>query len=262
MRVVSLASGSKGNAYLVQEGENALLIDCGLHYKTLVARLGFVLGEAAEEILAKSLVGVLITHSHVDHTQGLRVFIKHYPTVPIFANAMTAETVACEQKIDEEAFVCFENGQPFESGPFTIKAFSIPHDTSDPVGYQIRTTGETYFHATDIGSPLDSVGVNLAEADFATLESNHDPVMLRQSGRPPSTIQRIWGPRGHLSNDQSAELVKKFAAPRLKRLALGHLSRDCNTPHFAEETMRAALKEIGREDIVLKILDQDSVLEL
>lgn len=262
MRVVALASGSKGNAYLVGEGEYALLIDCGLNYKTLASRLADVPRAASSAELPGRIRAVLLTHSHVDHTQGLRVFLNKHPEISVFANTMTAEAVAYEQKIDEEAFTCFENDQPFELGPFMIKAFSIPHDTSDPVGYLVRSSAETYFHATDIGSPLDSIGVNFAEADFATLESNHDSVMLRQSGRPQSLIQRIWGPRGHLSNEQAAELVKNFASPRLKRLALGHLSRDCNTPRFAEETMRAAFEEIGRVDVALKILDQDSVVEI
>ena len=35
MRVVSLASGSKGNAYLVEHCVEALLIDCGVCYKKL-----------------------------------------------------------------------------------------------------------------------------------------------------------------------------------------------------------------------------------
>ena len=106
------------------------------------------------------------------------------------------------------------------------------------------------------------VGLKLAEADVATLESNHDPVMLRTSGRPPCLIQRIAGPRGHLSNDQACDLVKRFASPRLKRLALAHLSRDCNAPHIAEGAMRAALAEMGRVDVGLSVLSQNDVVEI
>ena len=104
--------------------------------------------------------------------------------------------------------------------------------------------------------------VKLAEADFATLESNHDPVLLRQSGRHPSLIQRIAGPRGHLSNDQACGLVRRFASPKLKSLALAHLSRDCNVPRMAEEAMRATLLEMGRPDVSLKVLCQDESVEL
>ena len=166
---------------------------------------------------------------------------------------MTAETIVAEQGVAEDAFVCFENGQDFEVGPFAVHPFSIPHDTSDPVGYLVRSD-ETYFHGTDIGTPLDSIGLQLAEADVATLESNHDREMLRHSGRAPSLIQRIAGPRGHLANDEAAALVARFASPRLRALNLAHLSQDCNEPYLAEREMRAALAEIGRSDITLTVL--------
>ena len=246
MRVIPLASSSKGNAYVVQQDGVSVLIDCGVNLKTLKGLL-------AEKDLEPTFEAVLVTHSHSDHTKGLGPLLHKFPDLPVYANAMTAETVACQEKLSDSAFVCFENGQDFEIGPFAVSAFSIPHDTSDPVGYLIRGD-ETYFHGTDIGTPLDSVGVHLAEADFATLESNHDPVMLRTSGRPPSLIQRIAGPRGHLSNDQACELVSKFASTRLKRLFLAHLSQDCNAPHLALAAMRATLDRMGRPDVEVEVL--------
>ena len=75
-------------------------------------------------------------------------------------------------------------------------------------------------------------------------------------------IQRIAGPRGHLSNDQACELVRRFASPRLRKLALAHLSRDCNVPRIAEEAMRSTLVEMGRDDVSLKVLCQDEIVEL
>ena len=253
MRVASIASGSRGNAYLVEQGGEAVLIDCGLPYKTLKARVEALCG--AVGIGVPRVHGVLLTHSHRDHVFGLKALFGRRG-VPVYANAMTAETTVCQECIDASMFACFENGQPFSLGPFEISAFSVPHDTSDPVGYVVRGAC-VYFHATDVGVPLDSVGVKLAEADVATLESNHDPVMLRTSGRPPSLIQRIAGPRGHLSNDDAGDLVRRFASPRLRRLALAHLSQDCNAPHLAERAAREALLDAGRHDVELRILSQD-----
>ena len=237
MKIVPLASSSSGNAYVVETEGSAVLVDCGICYKHL------------KDI---SIDAVLITHSHTDHVSGLKTFLKHRD-IPIYANVMTAEAVAHECGIDDSAFVCFENGQGFEVGAFTVSAFSVPHDTSDPVGYLLKADGETYFHGTDIGTPLDSIGLKLAEATIATLESNHDPVMLRTSGRPPYLIQRIAGPRGHLSNDQACELVRRFASPRLKKLFLAHLSHQCNARHIAICLMRETLKEMGRDDIELEV---------
>ena len=243
MNVIPIASSSKGNAYVVEQDGAALLIDCGICLKALRGAYD-----------PSRLSAVLITHSHDDHISGLPVLLKHYD-LPVYANEMTAESVISLVRVDESRFVCFENGQRFAIGGFTVHPFSIPHDTSDPVGYLVSAGGMTYFHGTDIGTPLDSIGLKLAEADIATLESNHDSVMLRTSRRPPSLVQRIAGPRGHLSNDQAAELVRKFASPRLKKLFLAHLSHECNTPRFALDAMRTALSEIGRADVELELAE-------
>jgi len=240
VNVLPIASSSKGNAYVVEQGGAALLVDCGVSCRCLKARFDL-----------SRLCGVLVTHNHVDHVSGLKRLLNS-ADVPVFANAMTAEAVAEQEGIDDAAFVCFENGQPFELGPFTVSPFSIPHDAADPVGYLIRGDG-TYFHGTDIGTPLDSIGVKLAQADLATLESNHDSVMLKTSQRPPSLKQRIAGPRGHLSNDQACELVRRFASPCLRHLWLAHLSGECNAPHLALGAMRDTLAEMGRTDIEVEV---------
>jgi len=240
VKIVPIASSSKGNAYVIEEDGAALLIDCGVSCKCLKAAVDL-----------SHLCGILITHNHVDHISGLQRLLKCVD-VPVFANAMTAEAVGEQEHVDANAFVCFENGQPFDVGPFSVSPFSIPHDASDPVGYLIRGE-QTYFHGTDIGTPLDSIGLKLAEAELATLESNHDPVMLKTSTRPPSLKQRIAGPRGHLSNDQACELVKRFASPRLKHLWLAHLSGECNVPHLALGAMKETLAAMGRADVEVEV---------
>ena len=251
MRILPVASSSKGNAYVVEEDGAAVLIDCGVSCRCVCKALE-ALGIPKDEIPSR-VQGVLVTHNHSDHVSGLGALLNRY-RLPVYANEMTAEAAIAQEKLDEGAFCCFENGQEFEIGPFAVHPFSVPHDAADPVGYLIRSGGTVYFHGTDIGTPLDSVGLKLAEADVATLESNHDPVLLRNSARPACLKQRISGPRGHLSNDDAAYLVKRFASPRLKRLFLAHLSGECNVPHVAEASMRAALAEIGRTDIELTVI--------
>ena len=90
MRVVSIASGSKGNAYLVEEDGEAILVDCGVCYKKL------------KDI---EFSAVLVTHSHADHVCGLGTLLKRRD-IPVFANAMTAEAVVHECGTPEDAFVC------------------------------------------------------------------------------------------------------------------------------------------------------------
>ena len=254
MRAVSLASGSAGNAYCVESDGAVLLVDCGISCRDLVSRC------RAARIDPRTIAGAVFTHNHIDHVKGLATFHRRFPDAGLFANWMTAEAIASVTGVPEEDFSIFENGQEFEVGPFSVKPFHVPHDVPDPVGYLVRAGGETYFHATDVGAPLDSIGVNLSEADYATLESNHDPVMLAQSARPECLKARIRGDHGHLANCDAADLVRRFASPRLKALALAHLSRECNAPHVAERTMRETLVAMGRTDVELKVLGQDEVV--
>ncbi len=256
MRVVSLASGSHGNATLVESQGQVLLIDCGLSCRALTQRC------QAAGISLEQVCAVVFTHDHRDHTYGVKGFHKKYPEVPLFANWMTADAITVGQKLKDDPFYNFENGQSFSVGPFEICAFSIPHDVSDPVGYVVRAEEQTFFHATDVGTPLDSIGVHLAEADIAILESNHDPILLHQSDRAEVLKQRIRGPRGHLSNEDAAALVRKWASPKLRCLALGHLSQECNEPHIAERVMRETLTQINRTDIALAILSQYEICEI
>lgn len=255
MKVVALSSGSKGNAYVIEQGGEALLVDCGIGPRILKARMSAFFTDELR------FHGVLITHNHSDHVSGLVAFLRNHPGVPVFANEMTADAVSYETGVPPDAFVCFENGQDFDVGPFRVEPFPVPHDASDPVGFLI-TGLKTYFHATDVGTPLDSVGRRLSSAEMATIEFNHDPVMLRTSGRQPSLIRRISGPRGHLSNDDASGFLTRFASASLEKIALAHLSQDCNVPHLALECARSALASAGLADVEVKVFRQDEAVLL
>ena len=247
MTFVPIASSSSGNAYVVENDGRALLIDCGVPLKEVESRCL----EAGVD--AGSVEGVLVTHNHSDHISCLRPFLRRHD-VPVYANALTADAVAAATGLDAGAFVIFENGQVFEMAGFDVRPFSIPHDTPDPVGYLVSSHDGTYFHGTDIGSPVESVGRMFSLADEATLESNHDVELLLGSGRSETLKRRILGPRGHLSNDDAADFAAHYASARLKRLHLAHLSGECNVPRIALKTMAETLARAGRADIEIDVI--------
>ena len=72
LRIHVLASGSKGNASLVENtttGEG-ILVDCGICKRDVFARSA----EAGFDL--KKLKAILITHEHSDHTKGLKVLYR------------------------------------------------------------------------------------------------------------------------------------------------------------------------------------------
>ena len=76
--------------------------------------------------------------------------------------------------------------------------------------------------------------------DAVVIESNYDLEMLKNGAYPESLKQRIGGRHGHLSNAESAGLVRA-AGRRLKWACLAHLSADNNNPELAVATRRQQL---------------------
>ena len=76
IRIISLYSGSVGNAFLIHTEKGAILIDGGKNAKRLCTALSEV-GVCPDEIKA-----VFITHEHSDHVSALPVFLKKHP-IPV-----------------------------------------------------------------------------------------------------------------------------------------------------------------------------------
>ena len=255
MQLRVFGSGSKGNALAVRSGGTLLLLDCGFSCRELEKRM------TACCVCPADVTAVLFTHDHDDHCKGIATFHKRHPLVPLYANGNTADAIATLTGV-EDGWRIFETGEPFAIGDVSVSAFSIPHDAADTVGYLFSDAASSLFVATDMGVPTLPVKYALTQATCAVLESNHDPTLLACSDRPVSLKQRIAGRCGHLSNQDAADLVREVAPPNLKTLLLAHLSRPCNAPHLALESMREALKDIEREDVALAALDQDEPSDL
>lgn len=256
MRLRVFGSGSQGNALAVRSaGGTLLLVDCGFSCRELERRM------ADCGVCPDAAAALLFTHDHTDHCKGVATFHKRHPHVPLYANGNTADAIATLTGV-EDGWRVFETAEPFGIGDVEVTAFSIPHDAADTVGYLFADEAATLFVGTDMGVPTLPVKDALARATCAVLESNHDPTLLACSDRPVSLKQRIAGRCGHLSNADAADLVRDVAPARLRTLLLAHLSRPCNAPHLALEAMRQALQDIGRPDVALAALDQDTPSDL
>ena len=247
MELCVLSSGSCGNCIYVSAGDTELLVDDGISYCLLKSSLAEI-GRSPDRVAA-----VLFTHEHSDHCSGLRPFCRKHPETALYATEGTASGVELSVnsgkcKPCDMMWTVFESGcQPFEIGDLQITPFQIPHDASDPVGYVISDGVHRVAVATDIGIATELIRRRLSGCDAIVLEANHDVEMLRASSRPQSTIQRILGRHGHLSNEQSAELLAEVASPSLKAVFPAHISGECNTLDLAEAAMRSALKSVGLE---------------
>ena len=127
--------------------------------------------------------------------------------------------------------------EPFHLGDLTVEPFRISHDAADPVGYRLAHNGKQCAVATDMGCYDDYTIDHLKGLDVLLLESNHDVRML-QAGRYPYYLKRrILGEKGHLSNETAGRLLGEVLHDGIRRIFLGHLSKENNYEELAYETV-------------------------
>lgn len=278
MQVVSLGSGSSGNALFVAagpEGRTRLLVDAGLSARTIVQRLHTI------GVSPSQLSGILVTHEHSDHVQGIPMLMKRY-AVPVIADPRTLEaieegikagawrtdtgkivsannprivgeptdfaiTVSETQQVQSNSlFVPFPVGSRRLFGDVKVTSFSTSHDAIAPCGYLLYADGCHVCIVTDTGRVTSETLKAIRYADLLILESNHDRERLLDGPYPQSLKRRILSSKGHLSNDQAAcAVLKAWSLKGTRCLWLAHLSRTNNTPSLAVAHMRAHLQNAG-----------------
>lgn len=245
-----LGSGSGGNAALLRSASGVLLLDAGLSAAQLTARLEIA------GVSPAGLSGVLLTHEHGDHTRGLGVFTRKY-RIPLLANALTREVLQ-ESVPAEGLWKTIPCGGIFSFAGFDIETFRVPHDAVDPMGFILKAGRVSLGVLSDLGHATSLIRAKMQSLDAVFIEANYDEQMLASdTKRPWSTRQRIAGRHGHLSNDQTAELLQETATDLLQRVVLGHLSRDCNSPEAASARVRAALSAANCSHTSVECASQD-----
>lgn len=227
----SLYSGSSGNSLFVESENTKLLVDAGISSKKIEEAL------ANLEIDPTSIDGILITHEHSDHVQGLGTFAKKF-NLPVFVNEKTLDAMPKQkEKISEKNIKLFNINEKFEIGDLKVKPFSIPHDAANPCGFNIFKDDKKISIATDIGHMTNGILKNLEDSIFIMLESNYDPEVLKYSKYPYQLKTRIAGPDGHLSNELAGKTISYLLNSGLKQAVLGHLSKQSNFPELAYKTV-------------------------
>lgn len=249
-RLTILGSGSAGNCAYLEAGDTRLLVDAGFSARQIRQRL------ATLQRTPETLTGILITHEHSDHIQGLPQLAARLG-LPVYCNRLTRDEIIHAFPDARFDFRVFETGAGFDLGDVGVESFSVPHDAQDPVGFLLRTNDGNIGFLTDLGHATKLVVERVRCANVLVLEANHDVKLLQDDPRRPWSLkQRILSRHGHLSNEAAAEVAAQIVTTELRRLYLGHLSRDCNRPELALHAVNRRLQELGAHHVAVETAAQ------
>lgn len=235
MRVKALASGSSGNAFLVQAGDTTVLVDAGIPLARLLPAL------AAAGVTPDQLTCLLLTHEHADHLTAAAGLARRF-RVPILGSA---GTLAClPGRVGER--VCVTAGSQMRLGELSVTPFAIPHDGAQPLGYVLEEGETRICLATDLGHVPPELLSIFRSCELLIVEANHDVQRLWNGPYPRFLKERVAAPTGHLSNDQTAECLVACASGAPQRVWLAHLSAVNNSPSSA---LRSVAQRLRRAEI-------------
>jgi phosphoribosyl 1,2-cyclic phosphodiesterase len=254
LRFISFGSGSSGNCYFLYTEHDGMLIDVGVGIRSLKKHLrdyGLSLSQVHR---------VLITHDHADHIKSVGS-ISHDYQLPVYATRAVHQGIdrnyCVTRKVSEELRRLVEPGSALPMGDFVVTPFSVPHDSSDNVGYFVEACGARFCIITDAGCVTPEMAEYIGKAQYLVIEANHDREMLEQGPYPQHLKVRILSETGHLSNHDCGEAIARHMSEQLRNVWLCHLSEENNHPELARKTVEAVLRSYGivaGKDFALEVL--------
>lgn len=207
-----IATGSTGNAYILQAGEEILLLELGINFKDIKKALNYDLSK---------LVGALVTHEHKDHSKGVNDALKS--GIDVYMSEGTAIAIAQIKDIAYGHRLHYlKHAESHNIGNFLIVPFNTQHDVNEPLGFLIyhKKLGKIVF-ATDTYY-LKSKFKNV---DHILIECNYSEDVLPQL--PPWRARTI---KSHMSLETLKETLKTWDLEGTKDITLIHISGDNGNP--------------------------------
>jgi len=232
MKTCVLASGSRGNVTYIASSKTKILVDLGttsLYAEKKLKDIG---------VNPNEITGIVISHTHVDHVNGLKVFIKKYNPTLFLTKKMYYDL---NELFSIDNYELIDND--FKIGDIDVTIIKTSHDASDSNGYIFESNGKSIVYITDTGYINVKNHNKLSNKNIYVFESNHDIKMLMDGKYPYHLKQRILGDRGHLSNKDSSYYLSKFIGNNTNTIILAHLSHENNDPDIALNTLKETLKD-------------------
>lgn len=214
MRITSIASGSSGNAYVLEDPQAPLLLEAGLAWNKL---------SPAFHAIKPRPAMVLVTHEHMDHAASVKKILERGYKVGMSRG--TAEALNAQR---EFGFVPLGPDKSAKiAGRWVVRAFPVEHDAADPLGFLLdHKDGARVAFMTDTAP----IRIKLPDVSHLMVECNFSMAQLTESvlsGKSsPHQLRRL--PSRHMSLEALLAMIQWQKWTRLQEIHLLHMS-DFNT---------------------------------
>lgn len=247
----SLSSGSNGNCYYLGNEFHGILIDSGISASSIRKFLRNM------DIPIQTIMGVLITHNHIDHIRGLELLTRKNNLPAFTTHKIWNSILTSHKKISPDCIREVEFKQKFHLAGFAIEAFPVCHDAPETAGFHICSGEKKITIATDLGHICQTAAPYIKAANLLVIESNYDEQMLADGKYPHYLKARIRSDHGHLGNHQTSSFLADNISDNLSHICLAHLSKNNNTPEIVLQTL---LQTFSNRGIILNGQQRISVL--
>jgi len=202
-----LASSSKGNGYLVGDGETTLLIECGVSPSIVRKKIPLTDIDAA-----------LVTHEHSDHAGYVCKYLKYFK---IYASKGTCEAIKSKSVVNCRYNLLIADYKGFKINTFNIIPFKVNHDAAEPVGYYIHSSvaNENLVFITDtyyVSNTFDKLNTIMIECNYS------QEILDRNTSLNPVVKKRLL--RSHFSLGNVKKFLKHNDLSKVDAIYLMHLS--------------------------------------
>lgn len=208
MQITSLASSSRGNCYLIQDGISSLLLECGIQLKKI-----------RQHINISDLDGCLISHDHLDHSKYAKEIIK-------YTGIWTSAGTLSELDLGPYGYraTAIKAGETYKIGSYLVVPFDVQHDAKEPLGFLAYSTetDEKLLFATDtyyIKPRFQGLNYIMVECNYASdiLKANIEAGKI-----PKAVAKRLFESHFELENVKS--FLKAQDLSTVKAIYLLHMS--------------------------------------
>ena len=255
MRIGSLGSGSKGNATVIQTANSCLLVDCGFNLKQCHLRMD------ALGIKPELLDGILVTHEHGDHINGVYSLVKQYG-ISVYMTQGTADGSKFSElgKLRELSEINIIDAETdFNIGDINIRPVVVPHDAREPCQFVLKNKDYSVGILTDVGCITPHIEKQYSDCDVLMLEFNHDLDTLENGPYPEMLKERVGGDYGHLNNSQAAGLLNQLDIERIQHLLIAHISEKNNSIEAVTNCLHTEVSLLDHQKV--HFIDQKNGLD-